>query len=165
MSVLKTLLKIVVFLLIVAGLYIGYLFVVGEGNAKISGMTPSGVASEAGCWVDFEFKNTPAGIDPMDAKIVFSGPLLVTDKLEYRWDFIGAHAQTPRKVGTGWEKATDVSPSAPPPLNTPFSVSFPVPIKSETMSDNDFDVTATLYWGGRKQSSDIGSFRYQYRAK
>jgi hypothetical protein len=46
-----------------------------------------------------------------------------------------------------------------------LSSRIPLPGLIPWMCDNDFDVTATLYWGGRKQSGDIGSFRYQYRAK
>lgn len=166
MSELKSLMKMVLFVAIVYGGYNYYTkHVAGGGSAKISGMTPSGMTSDARCWVDLEFKAPPQGINLLDVKVVFSGPLLVRGSVEYGWGFIGANAQRPRKAGTGWEKAMDISPYAAPPLNTSFSVNFPVPVKNETLSDADFLVTATLYWGGIKQSSRDGSFRYQYHAK
>ena len=138
---------------------------IGGGGAKITRMTPAGMTGDARCWIDLEFKNPPKGINPMDVRVTFAGPLLPGGSIEYGWNYIGSNAQRPKKAGIGWDKATDVSALAAPPLNARFSVNFPVPIVNETRTDADFDIVATLYWGGAKQSSRIGCFRYQYRTK
>jgi len=158
----KTLTKLCVACLVLAGGYILFTNLGGAGDAVIDEMTPSGLLGNAQCRLGFDFKRIPQGAGPMDIKVVFTGDILERGTVEYYWNFIGANAQVPRKKYAGWEAAPGIYPSMQPPLNTKFSVNFPVPVKNTASTKTDFDVTATLYWGGKEQDSSTRSFRQQH---
>ncbi len=162
MAAFKMLLKAILFIALTLSVYYGCRYLQGAGNAVIRNMTPSGIDGPTQCWVEMEFKSVPIRIDARDVKLVFTGEILAEGSASFDWPYMANNAYLRRKTGLGRDKA-NISSENPPPLKTPIEVCFPLKVKPEMKQGASFDVTVTLFWGGRKQDFTIGSFRYQYR--
>ena len=159
----KSFMKMIVLVVIVVAGYFGFKMIAGEGAAKIVRMTPGGMMGNCHCWVTFKFGKPPEGINAKDVKIVFEGaPMARTT--EFGWDFIAKNARVKGQGPQGRVAAPNVSAGNAPPMDMEFDVDFPLDAKTSMMSDESFDVTATIYWGGRKQDSAMAEFRYLYKA-
>lgn len=154
--------KVLLVAIIVAG-YFGFKMIAGEGAARIVSMTPGGMMGNCHCWVTFKFGKPPEGINTKDVRFVFEGAPM-TRTAEFGWDFITGHAQM-KGPGPRGRVPANLSAANAPPVGTEFDVDFPLDVKMSMKSDESFDVTATLYWGGRKQDSALGALRYLYGAR
>jgi len=158
--------KLVILVVIGAGIWYGFKNMNGEGNAKIKMMIPGGLSTgNFNCWVTLEFKNYPQGIDLKDVKMVFSSIALVKETTTFDWKFIAENAAVPKQTGVGRVRAENTSPDKDPPLNYPIDINFPLDPKPIIESGESPWLKAELMWGGKRQDESSASVRFLYNAK
>jgi hypothetical protein len=156
--------KLLLTVVVIAGVYYGFKAMRGEGNAKITAMTPGGLTTgNFHCWVTLEFKKYPEGIDRRDVRVVFSSIALEQGTTSFDWNFIAENAAVPKKVGVGRERAQNTSPDSAPQLNYPIDINFPLVPKLRIQSEESPWLKAELLWGGKKQDESTASVRFLYK--
>ncbi|MBI4028337.1 MAG: hypothetical protein HY360_25355 [Verrucomicrobia bacterium] len=142
---------------------------IGEGNAKLPNMAVGGlVGGNPRCWLTFDFRRIPEGIDPREVRVVFSSDALVTNPKTFEWGFIAGNAQVPKSSGVGRVPAEGISAGQTPKLNYPFDVSFPLDLKPRLQAGGPLPaiwLEAQLFWGGRKQDTARTSLGHLYEAE
>ena len=138
----------------------------GCGNAKIGTMVPGGNpgSGQLECWVVIEFTSDPGGIDRKDVVVEFDSPALAGPQ-SYDWSFIAAHDVISQGEFQGYRKNTDTTPDVDPPLGVPIRVKYPLDAMDSFVLEpgQSLDLTATLYWGGKKQDSASRTIGHVYR--
>jgi hypothetical protein len=144
---------------------------VGCSNATISEMRPRLAAEVPHCWLTLNFRSAPEG-DIRDVRVVFDSVVLFKEE-EFDWDYIAAndHYMVPEE-GLGYSQEsyvldTDTTAESDPEPGKSMIVRFRLPSKKEVMvkpGDNT-GLTATLYWGGKKQDSASRGLFLSYQSK
>ncbi len=116
------------------------------------------------CWLTFDFKRLPDGVDPTDVKVRFES-IALREPAEFDWRYIATHdvERAGERFGSGHRPIPESTPGAPPPLNRPLKVKFELPGK-EKIEDAPTAIwlNATIYWGGQEQDSDKRRLDHAY---
>lgn len=152
-----------VFWLVVLGLfgagggggYFAWKKIVGERRARIQKMsmyTPGNGLGAIRVDFDLVFGEPPGDGDPRDVRLEITSELL-TESLDYDWDFISSHVVFREK------------PADPPPgevLQVRIPLQEYLKPRVQDLGISDFALRAKLFWAGKQQDRDSYNLRMLY---
>lgn len=137
-------------------------------DAKIDKMVPGGNVATGGldCWLTLEFQSYPKGVDPKDVEVRFRSEALVRPAT-FGWAYIAERDVVSKgaKFGSGHASLESTTPDAPPPLDEPIKVRFPLQAKHRLETSGAIWLYAELWWGGKKQDTVRRTIDHVYRAE
>jgi hypothetical protein len=143
---------------------------VGCSNATLSDMRPRLGSGGLHCWLQLNFRSLPEG-DARDVRVVFDSVVLHQDE-EYDWSYIAANDYSMVEEGMEYSqekyvKNDETTPESAPEPGQSMIVRFSLPSKKEVQvqSGDNTGLTATLYWGGKKQDSSSRGLFLSYQSK
>ena len=126
-------------------------------EARLLEMVPGGNVGTGAldCWLTMEFRDYPEDADLRDVRVRFYSAAL-KKPAEFDWRYIASNdvKANGTAFGSGYVKAQNTTPDAPPPLGEPIKVRFPLSAR-DVIEDapSTLWLQAELYWGGEVQHS------------
>ncbi len=140
----------------------------GCNRVEIQEMVPGGNvhSGQLECWLTLEFAEPPAGVDPTDVQVIFDS-IALAEPAEFDWAYIASHDQVALGMMQGFAQNEETWPDADPPVAMPIKVKYPLRARPRLQLDtgDSLDLTATVYWGGKKVASQTRSVRHVYRSE
>ena len=152
--------------LILPGLGCNAIDAVFGGDVAITEMVPGqNVGSgQLDCWLTFDFRRLPEGVDPTDVEVRFES-IALRRPATYDWSYIASHdlRRAGERFGSGHTPIKESTPGSPPPLGIPLKVKFPLKGKREIENaPSEIWLEATVYWGGKEQDSQKRRLDHAY---
>ncbi len=143
----------------------------GCSDATLSELRPGLEGNGFQCWLTVNLKKLPRG-DPQDLRVILSSVVLYQE-MSYDWDYLTANdymlVDQQDSLGNAIQKYVpdDSTTVNDPPHPMKMRVKFVPPSKPTVKlgSGDDLTVTATLYWGGKKQDSISRGLMMAYQRK